>query len=46
MRERMKIEITDRQYLWWDWVFTTHMESAVEKYLTLVFDWGAMREFG
>ncbi|MFO7896565.1 MAG: hypothetical protein R6U84_06515 [Candidatus Cloacimonadales bacterium] len=39
MRERMKIEITDRQYRWWDWVFTTQMESAVEKYLKLVFDW-------
>jgi hypothetical protein len=39
MRERMKIEITDRQYLWWDEVFNKHMESAVEKYLTLMFQW-------
>ncbi|WP_400084260.1 hypothetical protein [Yoonia sp. R78084] len=37
LRERMKVEISDRQYLWWDWVFTTHMESAVAKYLTLIF---------
>ena len=39
LQEHMKVEITDRQYLWWDWVFTTHMESAVVKYLKLVFDW-------
>jgi len=32
----MKVEITDRQYLWWDWVFTTHMDSAVDNYMGLI----------
>ena len=33
----MKLEITDRQYLWWDDVFTNHMGKALSYYENLIF---------
>ena len=41
LRNRMQVAITDRQYLWWDGVFTHHMAEAVTKYQSLVFDWAS-----
>ncbi len=37
----MKLEITDPQYLWWDWVYVNHMIEAVDKYNSLVFHWAS-----
>lgn len=37
LRERMKLPITDRQYLWWDHVFVEHMADALETYRAIVF---------
>ena len=37
MRERMQVTITDRQYLWWDYVFSKQMVKAVSKYEDLIF---------
>lgn len=38
MKERMKLPISDRQYLWWDHVFVKHMAEALETYRELIFE--------
>lgn len=32
MAERMQVEISDEQYLWWDWVFQHKFDKAMSKY--------------
>jgi len=46
MQERMKLMISDRQYLWWDDVFASHMVKAVSKYDTLLFHWAHRDSYG
>jgi hypothetical protein len=37
MAERMQLEISDEQYLWWDDVFVNHMDEALERYEKLIY---------
>ena len=32
MQERMQVEISDPQYLWWDWIFTEKFEATLTRY--------------